>query len=154
MFTYIHTIVSDCYRRQKLDPFETMFGFFCIFAGITTLLNFGIITNPLNTAFITYLGYKTHLFLSVIYLLSGLSIFFGIGFRKGNIEAFGLITLITVIIARTIVLGFLLGINPIIINTYVSNIAFVFASIIRLLTIRQNNRFLLKNGNNSKLVQL
>lgn len=136
------------YSCQKPRPFEAMLGFICIYSGLAGIFNFGIVNNAFNEL----LNHDLLLVLNSIYLISGLAMFFGLGFNKANIEALGIILLATTLIVRIIISIWLLGISPIVINGYVFNFAFIFACIVRLITIVDNNKVLIKNGTNAKLL--
>lgn len=150
----ILTFIKNFYVAQKIRPFESMIGFFCIFAGIITILDFGIIHTPITELFIAFIGAKLYLILNIVYILSGVGVFFGVGLRRGNIEAFGLATLVTTIVIRTILFGLLIGFNPLIFNTYVLNVGFIFACIVRLMTIIRNNKIIEIHGTDAKLLIL
>lgn len=146
--------LKDCYARQRVAPFETMIGFLVIFVGIITVLDFGIIHTPINEIFVNFVGYKLYLLLNMFYILSGLCIFIGLGIRKGNIEAFGLVLLVSVLITKIFITTLLIGVSPVIINAIISNIAFSLAGIIRLQTILRNNKLLLQHSEAAKLLLL
>lgn len=112
------------------------------------MLKFGIV----NTAYSHAFSETFLLVVNVIYLLAGFGIFLGLGLRRGDIEAFGLIILTTTLIIRTLMLGFLFGIDPVVINAYVLNLVFVASCIVRIKIILNNNKFLKQNGPNAKLL--
>ena len=147
---FICLFIKNCYSRQKAAPFETMLGFICIYGGLAGIFNFGII----NNIFTSVISYPLLLLLNIIYLISGITIFTGLGLKRGNLEAFGLVILSTTLIVRTVLIGFLLGFNPIIINSYISNAAFVFACIIRIRTIAKNNLIIEKHGITNGAIKL
>lgn len=146
----VYKFILRFYQNQRIAPFEAMFGFICIYAGLAGIFNFGII----NNIFSGLLSGTLLLLLNLIYLLSGITIFWGLGLRKGNIEAFGLILLATTLLIRTILFGWLLGLNPIIVNAYISNMAFIFGCLVRIITIVKNNRVITTHGNGTKLLLL
>lgn len=123
--------VKRFFIRQSLSPFETMFAFFCIYAGLARLFDFGVTVGPFQRA----LGSKAAIVLNVILVVSGLGIYVGRGIGRGDVEASGLILLATSLIITTIVNGWLFGLNPMVINSYVLNGAFVFSCVIRLVKI-------------------
>lgn len=141
-------LIKTFYTNQKLVPFETMFGFYCAYSGLAGLLNFGIVSNAFNSA----TGYKTSTIFNIVYLLAGIGMYIGVGLKRINIEAFGLITVITSIIIRTITASWVFGINPVIINSYIFNTAIIFACIIRLITIYKNNIFIKRDPNISLIL--
>lgn len=141
-------LLKTLYNNQKLVPFETMFGFYCAYSGLAGLLNFGIVNNTFNSV----AGFRTATIFNIIYLLAGLGMYIGTGFKKVNIEAFGLITVITSILIRTITTSWLLGVNPIIINSYIFNMSIIFACFIRLNTIGKTNS--IRTSSNIRLMLL
>lgn len=142
--------IKKFFHNQAIAPFETVFGFFCAYSGLAGLFKFGIIL----TAYSQAISGKFLIFSNTIYLISGLGIFIGLGVRRGDMEAFGLILLTTVLIVRTLIFGFVFGFNPIIINSYILNAAFVFSSIVRFKTIARNNKFIKSHGEDAKLIPL
>lgn len=142
--------LTNIYINQKLHAFETMFGFFCIYGGATGMLKFGIV----NTAYSHAFSETFLLVVNIIYLLAGFGISFGIGLRRGDVEAFGLIILTTTLIIRTLMLGFLFGIDPVVINAYVLNLIFAASCIVRIKIILDNNKFLKQNSSSIKPLEL
>lgn len=121
------------FAHQRNAPFETMLGFFLIYAGV-----FGTIYTISGKAIasVSTLGYKTTLILNISYLIAGLGVFFGIGFNKYNIEAFGLLTVATSLAIRAFIAVWIVGIrNPLIINIVILNGIFVLSCIVRLINI-------------------
>lgn len=138
------------WRNIKVMPFEAMFGFICIYAGLAGIFNFGIV----NNIFSSLLDVKLLLIFNILYLFSGIGIFFGVGLKKGNLEAFGLIILAATFLVRTLIFSWHLGLNPIIVNAYISNCAFIMACSIRIVIIFRNNRTLKAQGQDIKLLLL
>jgi hypothetical protein len=120
--------ILNFFRRQGIVPFETMFAFYSLYAGLAGVLHFGIT----NDVFKEVIGTSLALIFNIGYIVAGLSVYFGIGTRKANIEAFGLITLITSVLIRAIAMGYIIGMNPFIINSYVFSATFISACIVRL----------------------
>lgn len=117
--------------NQSLYPFEVMWAFVCMFAGMVAILNYGITVTPLETA----LGITAATIFNVIFFISGAAIFLGVGFRKGNVEAFGAILLVMSLLVRTIAAMWLVGFTPMTINGFILNTAFIVACVVRLWTI-------------------
>lgn len=130
--------IKKFFTQQRAAPFETMIGFACIYGGIASLLDFGII----NSIFRYVLGFKITILFNSLYIIAGIGMFFGIGLNKHNMEAFGLITVATSITIRTIATGYIVGFNPLIINTYVLNAAIVLACTVRLITVIKYHRII------------
>jgi hypothetical protein len=131
---YTRLLLNGCrnfFRNQSLLPFETMWAFFCVYVSVVNVFKWGTTASPLTRA----LGTKTALAFNVAFCLAGLSIYFGIGLKRGNIEACGLILLMMSLIVATIVNGWLFGLNPAVINAYILNGAFIVSCLIRLLVI-------------------
>lgn len=123
--------VKAFFRRQGVVPFETTIAFFFMYAAIAAMVGFGVVASPLTRT----LGAKWAMVFNVAYFIAGLSMFVGIGIRHGNIEAAGLILVIASLAVRTVATGWLVGINPLIINSYVSSGVFIFACVIRIIAI-------------------
>lgn len=108
-----------------------MWAFFCIYAGTVAIINFGVTVTPLAAA----LGPKIAILFNGLFIVSGLAIYFGMGLRKANLEAFGLVLLATSLAVRTVVSTWYFGMNPMAINGYVLNGAFAVSCVVRLRTI-------------------
>lgn len=148
--TKFRIFIKKFLHNQAIAPFETVFGFFCAYGGLAGLFKFGIVL----TAYSQAISGKFLVISNTLYLISGLAIFIGLGIRRGDIEAFGLILLATVLVVRTLIFSFVFGLNPVIVNSYILNAAFIFSSIIRLKTIIKNNRFIESHGVDTKLLPL
>lgn len=123
--------VKRFFGNQSLFPFETMWAFFCIYAGVAAILSYGVTVGPLARA----LGPVVAMIFNVAFVVAGLGMYFGIGLKRGNLEAFGLFLLAMSLAVRTVVNGWLFGWNAQVINGYVLNAAFVFSCVVRLRTI-------------------
>ena|ERR1051326_6825380 len=128
--------VLDFFQRQRLFPFESVFGFFCIYSGLAGLLQFGVsseaVTNVLGPVLATVFN--------ILFLLAGAGIYFGTGWNKPHLEASGLNIVVAALLIRSITLGWLVGINATVINAYVLNIAFIVACVVRLFNIHKLGR--------------
>lgn len=130
--------IRQFFERQTASPFETMLAIYFAYAAVATMLNFGIVASPLTNL----LGAKIAVLTNVAYLLAGLAMYFGIGLRKGNVEAFGLILVMTSLSVRAVATAWLLGTNPMIINSYVSTAVFLLACMVRLRMIFKSQQVL------------
>lgn len=135
--------VYPFFLRQSRHSFETMFGFFCVWASLTAFLNFGITAN----AFTQVIGPVAATLFNIVYLLAGIAIYFGIGFGKGNIEGAGLILLAASLLVRVLASAWLLGWNPITINGHVLNAAIVVGCGVRLYLLFKVQQVLEANDN-------
>jgi hypothetical protein len=134
----IYLKIKRFFSYQRIAPFETMLGFFLIYAG-----TFGVIytISGKAVASITTLGYKTTVILNISYLIAGLGMFFGIGLNKYNIEAFGLATVATSLLVRAILTAWIVGIHsPLIMNIIVLNSIFILSCTVRLINIIKLHR--------------
>lgn len=102
-----------------------------MYAGAAAILSYGTTVGPLSRA----LGPAIATIFNVAFVVAGLGMYFGLGLKRGNVEAFGLILLAASLAVRSIINGWLFGVSPQAINGYVLNAAFVFSCAIRLLTI-------------------
>jgi hypothetical protein len=99
-----------------------------VYAGLTGILDFGITSK----IFQDVVGNTVAFVFNIGYIVAGLSVYFGIGTCQRNIEAFGLIALITSALIRTVSIGYVAGFNPVIFNSYVFSLVFIIACIVRL----------------------
>lgn len=133
--------VKSFFIQQSASPFEAMLGFFFTYAAIAALVNFG---QPAVTPSLTkVLGPTVAMLFNALFLLSGLGMFFGIGFRMGNIEFAGLALLSTSIVVRVVASIAIFGITAANVNGFILNAAFVCSCAIRARTI-WTNRITLK----------
>jgi len=99
-----------------------------VYAGIAGLIDFG----PGAASLRAQVGSLTQLF-NLVYLLAGCALFFGVGMNKRNLEASGLVLLLTSLLIRMIALiGWAHADKVAIINSLVSFIIFTVAIIARL----------------------
>jgi hypothetical protein len=131
MFGNLRQSIHNFFYSQMVVPFETCFAFFCVYSGIAALLNFGIIADTFQSV----IGEHLAAFFNIGFVFSGLALYFGVGLRRRDLEMCGLITIATSLVVRSIAIVWLLGFNPLIINTYISNFAFILACVIRGMTL-------------------
>src|SRR5687768_3914871 len=110
-------------KRQSIVPFDTTFAFFCIYSGMISVFRIGIVPNIFRDT----LGERISSMFDIGYALAGLLMFIGIGLGRRDVQAAGLITVITSITIRCVLIGWLIGFNSLVFNTYVFNIAFIIA---------------------------
>lgn len=130
------TGVKTFFKRQSVIPFEVVWGFYVMYAGAVLTLNYGVTISPLSIA----LGTTIAMIFNIVFFVSGAGIFFGVGWRKGNVEAFGVILLATSLLVRTIAAIWFFGITPMMVNGIVLNGGFIIASIVRLQTIFKSSK--------------
>ena len=130
--------IKTFFLRQAIVPFETTLAFFFMYAAVASMVGFGTVASPLSRA----LGTTMATLFNVVYLVAGLGMFVGIGTRRGDLEAFGLILVITSLAVRTVATGWLIVINPQIVYSYVSSGVFIFACVIRMTTILKAQKML------------
>ena len=120
-------------KRQAVVPFEAAFGFYSVYAGVTSALGFGA-----ANSFIKHeLGSPLSLAFSVAYILAGSCLYFGIGLNKRNIEALGLVLIMTSLAVRAIALENLLEwrteeVIATLVTSYLSSAVFIVACGLRL----------------------
>lgn len=118
-------------ERQNIVPFEAAFALFSIYSSLISILNFGVIPNALNNI----LGKVFTTIFSILFFVAGICIYFGVGFARRDVEAFGILVIVACLITRMFLIGFIIGIDPIVFNNYIFNIIFIIACIIRLNTV-------------------
>lgn len=121
--------IRGFFRRQSIVPFETVFGFLCMYQGIMTLLGWGATSGLLRQT----LGQRWSIMFAISYVLSGCGMFFGIGSNRKDIESIGLITVSTSLVIVAIVLAVSLPFTPMLFNSYVTSAVFISACVIRLI---------------------
>lgn len=124
-------IIYKFQERQNVVPFEAAFALFSVYSSLISILNFGVIPNIFNTI----LGKIFTTTSSTLFFIAGTCIYFGVGFARRDIEAFGILVIVACLITRMFLIGFIIGIDPIVFNNYVFNIIFIVACIIRLNTL-------------------
>lgn len=119
--------IMEFLRRQSILPFETCFGFICIYSGFAGLLGYSAGSYAFRQTF----GFKISLFFNITYLVGGIGLFFGLGFARRNLEAAGLIMIVMSLIVRLIIFHYLDVATMVLINNYAFSIAFIISSIVR-----------------------
>jgi hypothetical protein len=108
-----------------------VFSFYCIYGGVAGIFRLGVA----NDQFITVLGQTLSHVFNIAYFLSGISLYFGTGLRKKEIEVFGLCTIITSLLVRVLAISWLSGLDDRIVGLYIVNMAFIVACLVRLYTL-------------------
>jgi hypothetical protein len=119
--------IKKFFRKQSPTPFQACFAFFCIYSGIAGLLTFGVASDVLREV----LGFVLSVIFNVVYIVAGVSLYFGLGLNNRNLEAFGLILIFTSLFVRSLTIFYLVGFDPAIFSTYVYSIAFMIACVVR-----------------------
>ena len=118
-------------RRQIIIfPFEVAIALWCAYSGVTGLLGIGLAADALYLA----LGSVATVF-NAGYVLAGISMYFGVALTRRNIEAFGLILVISSLLTRTIALMWVAGMSSMLLNQYVLNGLIFLASLARLISL-------------------
>jgi hypothetical protein len=118
-----------------LVPFEIAFSLYSLYMGISGLLGFGSVSSSL---FVEVLG-RWSIPFNLLYAVSGLAIYTGLVTLRRNVEAFGLITLATSLIIRSIVLlwcscGDRVVLGQVV-NVHVLNLVFLVACVARIVSL-------------------
>lgn len=116
------------FKRQSVQSFETVFAVFCIYSGIASLFGVGVGSGALTSI----LGGWLALILDTGFTASGFMMFFGIGFGRRDVEAAGLVTVMTSLVARHLAIFLVFGLTPVFFNTYFYASAFALACALRL----------------------
>lgn len=118
-------------RRLTVLPFESAIAVASIWGGLSSL--FGL--TSAGQAFGNALPPLMVTLFNLLYILSGLSIVFGLGWGYRNLEACGLILLLTSLAVRSITLTFTFGLTPLVVATLASSVIFIVATVFRLESI-------------------
>lgn len=131
MFENFRHKAHEFFYSQIVIPFETCFSFFCIYSGVASLMKFGVVSDIFENVIGTFYA---SLF-NIGFILAGLCLYLGTGLRRRDLEMCGLITIGTSLLIRSIALGWMLGLNPLIVNSYILNVAFIVACVVRGITL-------------------
>lgn len=116
------------FNRCRLVPFETAISLWAIYAGMASFLNWTVASRALSTSFPS----EVTQVLNLIYLVSGVLIFLGVGWAYRNVEVSGLILLASSFAIRIIVLLSVVGLaTPEAIGSMIQGLTFGLACIIR-----------------------
>ena len=129
-----HDLMRNFFKRQSIIPFETCFGFFCIYSGVAGIMSWGLT----NDIFKHALGHPLSDGFNLAYIMAGLAFYFGIGLNQRNIEAFGLILAIASLTARSVVIFNVTRFSPEVVNSYVYTAGFSVACVVRLHSLAQH----------------
>lgn len=121
--------------RLMVLPFEAAIAVSSATLGVASLFGF---TAP-SQAFGAVLPASMVALFNLLYILSGLCILHGLGWAYRNLEACGLILLITTLVVRVIMLAVTFGAAPSIMTALLQLIIFIAASITRLQALFKDN---------------
>lgn len=125
--------------RQSVAPFETAIAAVAVGTGILNFFGASIaailFNSVLPAALIT--GFN------IGYLLSGFAIWFGLGWSYRNLEAFGLILLLTALVVRAIALWATVGVSPITVTVFIQAVAYSIACTVRLYVLMKGRTVLM-----------
>lgn len=122
------------FRRITVLPFESAIALASVWGGVASL--FGLTTA--GQAFGTALPPNMATAFNLLYIISGLSILFGLGWGYRNLEACGLVLLLTSLTVRSIALAVTFGAAPSIATMLVQSVMFIAATVFRLQSIFKN----------------
>lgn len=122
------------FHRLTVLPFEAAIALASVWGGLASL--FGLTIS--GQAFGTALPPNMATAFNLLYIISGLAILFGLGWGYRNLEACGLILLLTSLTVRSIALAVTFGLAPSIATMLVQAAIFAVATIIRLRTVFKN----------------
>lgn len=129
-------------RRLAVLPFEAAIAIASIWGGMSSL--FGLTTG--GQAFGASLPPGMVTLFNLLYILSGLAIMLGLGWGYRNLEACGLILLITSLLVRSLTVTVTFGATPLVIATVAQAVIFGTATILRLIAVFKNGTIVQVNG--------
>ena len=121
-------ILGQFLKRQSVHSFEVTFAVFCFYTGVAGLLGVGLSAGPLTSI----LGGWLATVLDVAFALSGVMMFFGVGFGRRDVEAGGLVLVITSLLIRNVTLLMVFGMTWVFLSSYFHGTAFAIACFFRL----------------------
>lgn len=115
-------------KRQTIVPFESAIAVLSIWAGFSGFFEVSISSQAFNAL----LSHLSAMMFHLVYVVSGMAIFFGIGWNYRNLEAFGLVLLLMSLLVRAIAAISLLGYtHPVAISPIIQVLTFGPACVIR-----------------------
>lgn len=130
------------FHRLTVLPFEAAIALASVWGGLASL--FGLTTT--GQAFGTALPPNMATAFNLLYIISGLAILHGLGWGYRNLEACGLILLLTSLTVRSIALAVTFGPVPSIATMLVQAVIFAVATIMRLRTVFKNGTIVQVSG--------
>lgn len=130
------------FHRITVLPFEGAIALASVWGGVASL--FGLTTA--GQAFGTALPANMATAFNLLYIISGLAILFGLGWGYRNLEACGLILLLTSLTVRSIALAVTFGVAPSIVTMLVQSVIFIAATVFRLESIFRNGTIVQVKG--------
>lgn len=148
MITSLFTYVRNFQLRLNIIPFEAAFSLFAIYSGLVSLIEYGVVANIVREV----TGRLWTTIFDVVFIFSGLAIYFGIGLSRRDFEAVGLIMMVASIIVRVMLIMNSIGFIPITINNYVFNIIFLITCCIRLNSVLRRHIIIRLDDSPEKLL--
>lgn len=123
--------------RVYIVPFQSGLMMLIVYGAIINLLDFGVAENrsALGRALFQALGPIVARVVAVATLLAGSHTLIGLGLPRRDMEASGLVAVISIILIQSIVLTSAIGFGAAIINVWISNAIFSAACCTRLHSI-------------------
>lgn len=122
------------FGRLVVLPFELAIAVLMIYNGVAAFFGATIFTILLNDI----LSVAMVSAINTMYIVSGLTLILGIGWRYRNIEAFGLIFLAGVFTVRTVAVWLTVGWMPVTSTLLVQSVIFSWAGLMRLAILMKN----------------
>lgn len=123
----VKTTLSSMWTHIRIIPFETAISLFCVVSGVFGLFAWGLN----NDQFISALGIKIANAFNVGYIVAGLGMFLGLAINRKDLETFGLTCVVISLLVRSSAIAWKVGINPVVITSYVFNAILIGACITR-----------------------
>jgi hypothetical protein len=121
--------------KTATAPFETATGLLAVWTGVTSFLGYGIG----NLAFDASLQSDALVqIFNLIYILSGAAILAGLGWSYRNVEASGIILLLTSLVIRIVAVSSRIGFNAITTTVIIQGVFFGIACFVRLMFLLRN----------------
>lgn len=131
---YPHNARLTFWRQLTVMPFETAIALISVWGGLASLIG---LTAGRQAFSATLPPVMVNVF-NVVYILSGLAIVLGIGWGYRNLEACGLILLVTSLVVRGFALVVAVGPTRAVLVAQVSSVVFIIATVLRLIAVARN----------------
>lgn len=115
----------------NIVPFQTVIALFCVLTGVFGLMNLGLN----NDIFIRAIGPIWASVFNIAYIVAGAGMILGVALARKDIELFGLTVIASQLLIRAISMGWIAGLNRLIIVGYFFNALTIGACVVRAMTI-------------------
>lgn len=128
------SLVKKIFARHRVVPFESLFAILFILASLLKFISWDTGSKQLESL----VGFKAAVVFNAAFLVAGTTMLTGIGWRK-NVEAFGLITVVSSILIQLVILTAHSGFTVAVVVGLVFWGLFISGCLVRLNSVLRNN---------------